>query len=207
MTASRLRVAAALAAVVGLLTGVRGFYIADATRIWPDGNITVHEQITGGTSGPLLDGSASLNVAFENALQTWNQYLGRVQLVPVRGSTVTPGDGDRVNNVLLSSTVFGVPFDAGIIAVTTRRYNVASNNRTEFDITFNSAYTWNSYRGLRRTGIHDMFRIALRQIGLGLGVSAPDSNGQSVQAIMNVDFGDLDTLTFRRPPVFSSSRV
>ena len=89
----------------------------------------------------LIDGSASLNVAFENALQTWNQYLGRVQLVPVRGSTATPGDGDRVNNVFMATTVFGRPFESGTLALTTRWYNTTTNLRTEVDITFNSAYT------------------------------------------------------------------
>jgi len=183
-----------LAALASGLVGVRGYYIADATRIWPDGNITVHEHLP--STGTLIDGSASLNVAFENALQTWNQYLGRVQLVPVRGSTVTPGDGDRVNNVFLAATVFDMPFETGTLAITNRWYGTTTNLRTEFDITFNSAYTWNSYRGPRRTGVHDLFRVALRQLGRGLGLDAPDLNGQTVEAIMNFESSDLDTLTF-----------
>ena len=196
MRAPRLSWLLVLGALASGLVGVRGYYIADATRIWRDGNITVQEQITGGTSGPLLDGSASLNVAFENALQTWNQYLGRIQLVPVRGSTVTPGENDLANNILLAATVFGRPFESGTLALTTRWYNTTTNLRTEFDVTFNSAYTWNSYRGPKRTGVHDLFRVALRQIGRGLGLDAPDLNGQSVEGIMNFESGDLDTLTF-----------
>ena len=194
MKAPRLSWLLVLAALASGLVGVRGYYIADATRIWPDGNITVHEHLT--SSGTIIDGSASLNVAFENALQTWNQYLGRVQMVPVRGSTATPGDGDRVNNVFLAESVFERPFEAGTLALTTRWYNTTTNLRTEFDITFNSAYTWKSYRGPKRTGVHDLFRVALRQMGLGLGLNAPDLNGQTVDAIMNFESGDLDTLTF-----------
>lgn len=105
--------------------------IPNPERLWPDGNIQVHEQITGGTPGVLLDGSASLNVAFENALQTWNQYLGRIQFVPVRGSTVTVGDSDDVNNVFLSNTVFGTPFDSGVFVVTSRWYSTTTNRRLE----------------------------------------------------------------------------
>lgn len=195
MKTRRLPFVVMLAAVTAGAVVTSGYVIPNPERLWSDGTIQVHEQITGGTPGVLLDGSASLNVAFENALQTWNQYLGRIQFVPVRGSTVTVGDGDDVNSVFLSNTVFGTPFDSGVFAVTIRWHSTTTNRRLEFDTVFNSAYTWNSYRGTPRGDIKDIGRVALRQLGLAIGLAAPNLNGQTVDALMNVD-GDLDTLTF-----------
>src|SRR5262245_57403568 len=43
---------------------------------WPDGTITVHEQL-GSSSGALIDGSPDWNTAFEAGLAIWNTYLSR----------------------------------------------------------------------------------------------------------------------------------
>lgn len=192
-----LPVAIVIAALCAGAGAVRGYIVLNPELRWADGTIEVHEQITGGTAGPLLDGSASLNVAYENAVQTWNQYLGRIQFVPVRGSTVKIGDGDDVSNVFLSGDVYGRAFDAGVFVMTNRWYETATGRRTEFDTVFNSAYNWNSYRESQRPGITDLTRVALRQLGLAIGINAPDANGQpNVDALMNLGISDRDTLAF-----------
>lgn len=196
MKLHRLPVAVAIAALFAGAVAVRGYVILRPELRWQDGPIQVHEQITGGTAGPLLDGSASLNVAFENALQTWNQYLGRIQFVPVRDSTVTVGDGDDVSNVFRAGDVYGKPFDSDVFVLTKRWYDTVTNRRTEFDTIFNGAYNWNAYRGPQRSGVMDLTRVALRQLGFALGLSAPAANGQpGVEALMNLGISDRDALT------------
>lgn len=172
---------------------VRAYVFLEPLTKWPDGRVTIHEQLGTG-SGTLLDGSTSWDEAFEGSLDTWNAYLGRIRLSPVRSSTAAIGDGNEINNVFFSSSVHGKPFNDNIIAVTTEWYYEGSGVRAESDIVFNNKFRWNSYRGPLRNGVHDIFRIGLHQLGYALGLGNPDKNGQDVAAIMNSTIADLDTL-------------
>jgi len=194
MSAPRLRAAVTLLTCACGVAAVRGYFIPNPERLWPDGTIEVHEQL-GGPAGPLLDGSASLNAAFETAIDTWNQYLGRIRFVPVRGSTAQIGDGNDINNVVLSDTVFGRAFDETTLATTTRWVDTRTNRRVEFDITFNSKWNWNAYCGAWRADVKDVVRVGLQQLGFGIGLGSPDRNDETVPALMNSTVGDQDTLT------------
>src|SRR5262245_25711909 len=109
---------------------------------WPDGPITVHEQL-GSFSVTLIDGSPNWNSAFEGGLAIWNSYLSRVQFSVVRDSTAPIADNNRINNVFFSSTIYGKAFGTNVIAVTTGWFNTTTNTRLEGDIIFNSADSWN----------------------------------------------------------------
>ena len=194
-TPARVRVVGLAAAVIAAATMVRGYYIPNPDRTWADGEIEIHEQLTG-PAGPLIDGSANLNAAFETAVDTWNRYLGRVQFVPRRGSTSPIGDGNDVNNVIISATAFERAFDDTTLATTVRWFDTRTNRRIESDIIFNARWNWNSYRGAWRADAKDIVRVALHQLGLGIGLGQPDADGQMVPAIMNGTVGDLDTLAF-----------
>ena len=166
---------------------------------WPDGPIRMQLQIAA-ASQPLGDGFASLNDSALDALNVWNQYLQRVQFVgSIAPDGFTPRDGDSVNSVFNSSTVYGDAFGADTLAVTLLSLEGAT--LTETDLLINSAFTFNSYSGPLRPAdsngnrVEDLHRILLHEFGHVLGLDHPDQAGQSVSAIMNARISDLDHLT------------
>lgn len=164
---------------------------------WPIGSpISVNLQLIR-TPVPLQDGSASWNASAADALAIWNQYLSGSSLV--QGNAYTgPGDGDGVNNVFFSNTIYGQTFPPGVLAVTLY-YSQSGGVFSETDVIFNGSIKWNSYRGPTQgsgpTGSYDLHRVALHEFGHVLGLSHPDEHGQNVSAIMNSIIAGLDHLT------------
>ena len=116
-----------------------------------------------------------------------------MQFRVVRDSTANKGDGNNINNVFFSNDLYGMAFGSGVLAVTTNWSRRGS--RTEADVVFNTAYTWDSYSGPLKPGVQDFHRVALHEFGHVLGLDHPDEHGQSVQAIMNSHISGLDHLT------------
>ncbi len=153
--------------------------------------IVMHLQL-GSSSGQLHDGSASWGKVAESALATWNAYLTNARFLVVRDSTIPIVANDGKNSVFFSSTVFGDSFGETTLAVTTSW--TQSGHRIEADVVFNTAKSWNSYRGDRWNGVSDFRRVALHEFGHVLGLDHPDEAGQSVTAIMNSNIGNIDSL-------------
>lgn len=173
---------------------VDGGAYSTSGRRWPSGtNIVMHLQF-GSSSGGLIDGSNSWNTPADGAVSLWNPFLSGVSFSVVRDSSVANSSGNRLNNVGFADDVYGEPFGSDTLAVTTSWYRTSDNALTEADVTFNRKFTWNSYRGNRRSGTYDLRRVALHEFGHVLGLGHPDDEGQKVSAIMNSRINDVDTL-------------
>ena len=192
------RVAATIAAACALLATMLTVPAASGFAFlrgrWPDGSIAMHLQL--GASGHLSDGSQSWGQSAESALAAWNQAITRLQFQIVRDSTAPIGDGNGVNNVIFANDIYGMAFDDGVVAVTTSWLRRSS--RTEADVIFNSARTWDSYGGPLKRSAMDFRRVALHEFGHVLGLDHPDDHGQALSAIMNSHVSALDRLARRR---------
>lgn len=145
-----------------------------------------------GTSPILSDGS-NYSTSAQAAMQTWNTILGATQF---QGDIVTAGapvEDNSLNEMAFTSTIYGDAFGPNTLAVTTGFY--AGNERIESDILFNTAKTWDSYRGALHPAANDIRRVALHELGHVLGLSHPDDAGQTVAAIMNSAITNLDAIT------------
>ncbi|MGB8340043.1 MAG: matrixin family metalloprotease [Chthoniobacterales bacterium] len=153
---------------------------------------TVVMQLSLGAPRALLDGFASFNESAQDALNIWNPYLAHLHLTAVPASPVTATSGDDEMSVLFSSTVFGDRFGSGTLAITLLNYR--NSVMEETDTLFNTAYTWDSYRGPLLPDVFDFHRVAIHEFGHTLGLDHPDKAGQNVVAIMNSRISDIDTV-------------
>ncbi len=146
-------------------------------------NRTVVMQLSLGGNRTLSDGSTSFNQVAQSALDIWNQYLAHLKFSYVNSSPVPPNGSDDEMSVVFSNTIFGDTFGSDTLAVTL--LNSRSSAMEETDTLFNTAFTWDSYRGALRNGVEDFRRIAIHEFGHTLGLDHPDEHNQNVVAIMN----------------------
>ncbi len=166
-------------------------------HVWANGTVIMQLQL-GAAPSPLTDGSASFNTPAQRALTTWNQYMVRTQLASVFDSNAGKVNGNGLNNVFFSDTVYGTAWGTRILGITLTRYNTATNLRSETDVLINTSYTWDSYSGVLRHGTnaaYDIARVLLHEFGHVIGLQHPDDAGQSVDAVMNSVTSDTDHLT------------
>ena len=155
----------------------------------PNGNTEMNLQL-GPSPSPLLDGATEWATVAESAFQEWNRQLGRSQFTTNRDLTPAIATNNRVNNVSFRPDIYGTSqFGTSTLAVTLTR-------NSDRDVLFNSNKTWNSYRGIPRSGIVDFRRVALHEFGHVLGLDHPDTATpfQNVNAIMNSTAGSVESL-------------
>lgn len=181
-----------LAALLALATLAAGFtfIINSNTGLpvkWPPGSIPLRIML--GSATTLSDGT-NYSTSVQAAAESWNPLLGNEQFTTQILPPGPGGDGNRINEVLFSDKIYTRSFDATTLAATTTW--IRGNERTESDVVFNTAWTWDSYRGVRRSNIIDIRRVAIHELGHSLGLDHPDEAGQTVAAIMNSHVSNID---------------
>ena len=190
----RLRFVAVCGLGISSLGTARAYVFEDS--YWQIPLVPMRVQM-GPADFPLADGSTDWNSVVENALALWNEQMDRMQFSWTVAGTGTPAsEGDGVNSIQFSSTVYGDKFGPSVLAITLT--DSTGDEMNETDVLFNTANSFNSFRGTAYsnyvTSSFDLHRIAIHELGHVLGLDHPDEHGQAVDAIMNANISDLYTI-------------
>ena len=161
---------------------------------WAPGAIPM--KVMANNTTVLSDGNTqatAMVAALQDATRGWNHNLGDAQFVATIAPVANGTDNNGVNEVFFSSSPYSMSWDSNTLAVTTAWY--IGNERVEGDTIFNTAFTWDSYRGNKTGAAYDIERVALHEFGHTLGLDHPDDAGQTVSAIMNSHASNVDSLT------------
>jgi len=123
--------------------------------------------------------------------------IDRTEFTGTTSSSTTATLGNRIDNLVFSSTIYGDAFDSRTLAITASPGDsgIIGYAATESDVIVNTGYTWNSYR-VPCVSRLDLRRVLVHEFGHVLGFDHPDQADpvQSVAAIMNGTVSGIDSL-------------
>ena len=169
-----------------LISNPVGTYVIEGHK-WPEARTVFHVDIPG------PDGL--WNDAFETALIRWNDPTN-FEFQIVRDSYGDPCNdpnvSDAKNGVAFSDSVCGRAWSDQIIAISITWVRNDTNEIVQTGILFNSDDDWDVYSGPwwrdPYFGINDFRRIAVHELGHGLGLGHEDA----AEAIMQSQAGDIE---------------
>jgi predicted Zn-dependent protease len=167
--------------LVAAFTNIAYGYALEGPK-WPNGSNPTVQLELGSAGRTLSDGNTSWNAAVSPAVDMWNQVIGNIQVGRVMNSTASISQGDRLNSLSFGSTYFGHSFGTNTLAVTS--YSYSGSTMIEGDIVFNTAWTWDSYRGGLRSAI-DIQRVALHELGHLIGMAHSSLSGAIMYPSVN----------------------
>ncbi len=130
--------------------------------------------------------SGQWNTAFAQAMDRWSITGFRFQIA--QGTYSDPcDDSDHRNGVRFHTSMCGMAFGAGTLAITVTSY-LGSVTR-ETDIVFNSNESWDVYAGPANYSTTDFRRVAVHELGHAIGLDHESRNA----SIMAPRVGDLDS--------------
>ncbi len=163
---------------------------------WPTSQATLNLRVGCPPNRNLSAWGPCWDDAAQDAAAQWNaagaQFTFRIQS-PSRPAAPSCDRSDGINTVVWEDTICGVAFDNDALAVTKSWFR-STGELVDSDVLFNTAYSWTTYAGPWRSGLHDFHRVALHEFGHVLGLDHPDEYGQSVNAIMNSRSDNIDRL-------------
>ena len=163
-----------------------GTYVTEGNK-WPKARTTFQVDIPG--AGGAWDD------AFEEAMYRWNDETN-FKFSIVRDSFGDPCNDPNVsaaiNGVAFSDTVCGFAWSDQVIAISLTWVRNDRNEIVQTGVLFNTDEDWDVYSGPwwrdPYFGINDFRRIAVHELGHGLGLGHEDS----VAAIMQSVAGDME---------------
>lgn len=155
-----------------------------ASVTWPDNRVEVLFAL-GGLDPEYIDSARS-------AMEEWNSLDTRLQMQEGSASGNVCDGNDNVNTIAWRTTLCGEA-----LAITVIRYQYL-RGRWEIagaDIQVNQTVPWQAdMPGPLNGPVNDFRRVLLHELGHAFGLGHPDEGGQTVDAIMNSQVSNLDTL-------------
>ena len=190
------RTVAAIALALTALVSPARAYVLEG-KSWPAGSVVLMQLNLGLAGRTLQDGNISWDTAVLPVAGMWNQTIQRAQVSTIINPAVPSRSGDRINSVVFANSVFGQSFGSSTLAVT--YYTSSGSSMIESDTLFNTAATFDSYRGplqfiAHGPAIADIRRVFLHEMGHTLGLGHPDTGGQRLTAVMNSIVSDQEVL-------------
>jgi hypothetical protein len=98
-----------------------------------------------------------------------------------------PGTGAAGENPVFFTTSVcgGGNFGSDVIAQTINCFRLDNGDVVNAPIFFNQNINWDAYDGNLISGVTDIRRVILHELGHVAGLGHPDDNGQNVMAVMN----------------------
>ena len=166
--------------------------------IWAPGIVTLQLKVD--NSAVLSDGTTRATTILA-AAQSWNVQISSLQLSLPIAAVGLGSDGNSVNEIFFADSVYDSELDSSTLAITTV-WTSGGTQHIESDVIFNTAYSWDSYRGrLRVNGVQDIRRVALHELGHVLGLDHPDDYFAlylptiMVRTVSNTDTLQIDDIT------------
>lgn len=154
---------------------------------WPNTPVTINIDFSGSELNPaeaILDITASANA--------WDDALGtEIDLFNDEIAIIDDGSWDNRAPDFKNELVFG-KYKRGVIAVAIVWYDSATNYIVEFDIMFNTRFTWSISDDCDSDKM-DLWNIATHELGHGLGLGDLYDLDNSEETMYGYsDYGDIE---------------